>query len=79
MSCLYILEPKLLSVALLANIFSQSIGCLFILFMVSFTVQKLISLITCRALKCFLTQQRFCSCSFNKKAMRSADLEGVWC
>ena len=45
MSCLYILEVTPLSVTSLANIFFQSIGCLFILFMVSFAVQKLISLI----------------------------------
>ena len=44
MSCLYILEIKPLSVAFV-NIFSQSVGCLFILHMVSFAVQKLISLI----------------------------------
>ena len=41
MSCLYILEINPLSVASLANIFSYSEGCLFILFMVSFAVQKL--------------------------------------
>ena len=40
-SCLYI---KLFSVASFANIFSHSVGYLFILFMVSFAVQKLISL-----------------------------------
>ena len=45
MSCLYILEIKPLLVASFANIFSRSVGCLFILFMVSFAVQKLISLI----------------------------------
>ena len=45
MSCLYILEIKPLSVASFANIFSQSVGWLFFLFMVSFTVQKLLSLI----------------------------------
>ena len=45
MSYSYILENKPLSVTLLANTFSQSIGCLFILFMVSFAVQKLPSLI----------------------------------
>ena len=39
-----ILEIKLLSVASFANIFSQSVGCLFALFMVSFAVQKLVSL-----------------------------------
>ena len=42
---LYILEIKLLSVTSLANISSHSVGCLFILFMVSFAVQKPISLI----------------------------------
>ena len=45
MSCLYILEIKPLSVLSFANIFSQSVGCLFILFMVSFAVQKLVNLI----------------------------------
>ena len=44
-SCLYILDINPLLVALFANIFSQSVGCLFILFMVSFVVQKLVSLI----------------------------------
>ena len=46
MSCLCILEINSLSVILFANIFFQSIGCcIFILFMVSFVVQKLLSLI----------------------------------
>ena len=45
MSCLYILEINPLSVASFANIFSHSVACLFILFMVSFAVQKLLSLI----------------------------------
>ena len=45
MSCLYILEIKLLSVTSFANIFSHSVGCLFVLLMVSFAVQKLLSLI----------------------------------
>ena len=45
MICLYILEINPLSVASFANIFSPSDGCLFILFMVSFAVQKLLSLI----------------------------------
>ena len=43
--CLYILEINPLLVASFVNIFSQSVGCLFALFMVSFTVQKLLSLI----------------------------------
>ena len=38
-------EINPLSVVLLANIFSHSEGCLFILFMVSFAVQKLLSFI----------------------------------
>ena len=46
MSCLYILEINPLSVALFANIFSHSVGFLFILFMVSYAVQKLLSLIS---------------------------------
>uniref|UniRef100_A0A8C9BYP9 Uncharacterized protein n=1 Tax=Phocoena sinus TaxID=42100 RepID=A0A8C9BYP9_PHOSS len=45
MSCLYIFEIKPFSVALFADIFSQSVGCLFILFMVSSSVQKLTRLI----------------------------------
>ena len=40
MSCVYILEIYPLSVALFANIFFHSAGCLLILFMVSFAVQK---------------------------------------
>ena len=49
-SCLYILEINPVWVASLANIFSHSIGCLFILVMVSFAVQKLLSLIRSRLL-----------------------------
>ena len=45
MSCLYISEINPLSVASFANIFSHSEGCLFVLFMVSFAVQKVLSLI----------------------------------
>ena len=45
MSCLYILEINSLSVVTFANIFSHSEGCLFVLFMVSLAVQKLLSLI----------------------------------
>ena len=40
-----ILEINPLSVASFANIFSHSVGCPFILFMISFAVQKLLSLI----------------------------------
>uniref|UniRef100_A0A8C9E047 Uncharacterized protein n=1 Tax=Phocoena sinus TaxID=42100 RepID=A0A8C9E047_PHOSS len=45
MSCLYILEMNPLSVASFVNIFSHSEGCLLVLFMVSFAVQKLLSFI----------------------------------
>ena len=45
MSCLCILEINPLSGSSFANIFSYSVDCLFTLFMVSFAVQKLISLI----------------------------------
>ena len=45
MSYLYNLEIKPLSVTSFANIVSQSVGCLFVLFMVSFAVQELVSLI----------------------------------
>ena len=45
MSCLYILEINLLSVVSFAIIFSHSESCLFILFIVSFAVQKLLSFI----------------------------------
>ena len=44
-SCLYIFEINSLSVALFAIIFSHSEGCLFTLVIVSFVVQKLLSLI----------------------------------
>ena len=46
MSYLCILEVNLLSVVSFAIIFSHSEGCLFTLVIVSFTVQKLLSLIT---------------------------------
>ena len=45
MICLYILEINPLSIDSFANIFSHSEGCLFVLFMVSFVVQKLWSFI----------------------------------
>ena len=45
MGCLDILEISPLSVASFANIFSHSDGCLFILFVVSSAVPKLLSLI----------------------------------
>ena len=44
-SCLYILEINSLSIVSLAIIFSHSEDCLFALFVVSFAVQKLLSLI----------------------------------
>ena len=44
MSCFYVLETNPLSVTLFANVFSASMICFFILFVVSFAVQKLLSL-----------------------------------
>uniref|UniRef100_A0A5G2R0A0 Uncharacterized protein n=1 Tax=Sus scrofa TaxID=9823 RepID=A0A5G2R0A0_PIG len=44
-SCLYILEIRPLSVASFETIFSHSVSCLFVFFLVSFAVQKLLSLI----------------------------------
>ena len=45
MSCLFILDINLLLVSLFACIFFHAIGYLFILLIVSFAVQKLLSLI----------------------------------
>ena len=42
---LYILESNPVSVNSFANIYSLSVGCLFVLFVVSFAVEKLLSLI----------------------------------
>ena len=42
MSCLHILEINPLSVVSFANIFSQSVGCLFVLSMVLFAVPNLL-------------------------------------
>ena len=44
-SCLYILEIKPLSVASFETLFSHSVSCLFVFFLVSFVVQKVVSLI----------------------------------
>jgi len=45
MSCFYILDFNALSVASFTNIFSHSLGCLLVVFMISFAVQKILSLI----------------------------------
>ena len=45
MSCLYILQINSLSVVSFAIVFSHSESCLFTLLIVSFVVQKLLSLI----------------------------------
>ena len=45
MSCFYILKINPLSVVSFVIIFSHSVGCLFTLHVVSFAVQKLLSLI----------------------------------
>ena len=44
-SCLDIFNIKPQSVMLFTNIFSSSVGCLIVLFIVSFAVQKLLILI----------------------------------
>uniref|UniRef100_A0A8D0VRJ8 Uncharacterized protein n=1 Tax=Sus scrofa TaxID=9823 RepID=A0A8D0VRJ8_PIG len=44
-SCLYVLEMKPLSVASFETVFSHSVSCLFVFFLVSFAMQKLVSLI----------------------------------
>ena len=54
MSCVYILEINLMSVVSFAIIFSHSQGCLFTLLIVSFAVQKLLSLIRSHLLSFFL-------------------------
>ena len=51
MNCLYVLEINSLSVA---NIFSHSEGWLFVFFMISFALQKLLSLISFHCLFLFL-------------------------
>uniref|UniRef100_A0A8D0XG63 Uncharacterized protein n=1 Tax=Sus scrofa TaxID=9823 RepID=A0A8D0XG63_PIG len=45
-SCLYFLEIKPLSVASFETIFSHSVSCLFVFFLVSFAVQKPVSLMS---------------------------------
>ena len=53
MSCLYILKINPLSVALFADLFSQSKGYLFILFRISLALQKFSSLIRSHLFICF--------------------------
>ena len=78
-SCLYIFEVSCLSVASFAIIFSHSEGCLFTLLIVSFDVQKILSLIRShlftfafislfwevghRGSCCDVCQRVFCLCS----------------
>ena len=45
MNCLYILQINHLYIVSFANIFSHSEGCLFVLFMFSYGMQKLLSLL----------------------------------
>ena len=51
-SCLCILDIKALSITSFADILSQSISCLFILFMFSYPVRKLVSLVRSICLFC---------------------------
>ena len=55
LSFLYILEVKPLLVASFANIFSQSVDCLFVLCMIFFAVQKLLSLIRSHLIFAFIS------------------------
>ena len=54
MRCLYILEINLLLVALFTNVFSHSMSCFFVLFVVSLVMQKFVSLIRSHLLILFL-------------------------
>ena len=76
LSCLYILKINYLSVISFAIIFSHSVGCLFILFIVSSVVHKLLGLLRShlfflfpllwevghRGSCCDLCQRVFCLC-----------------
>ena len=85
MSYLNILEINPSSFTLLTNIFSHSIGCLLVLLMVLFAVQKVLSFIRCHLFfllfllpwetylrkYCYdLCQRNLCLCSL---------LRGLWC
>ena len=61
MGCLCILEINSLSVILFTNIFSYSVGYLFILVMFSFAVKKLISLISPTCLFLLLLPWKDCN------------------
>ena len=67
MSCLCILEINPLSVDSFANIFSHSEGCLFILFVVSFALQKLFFFLIFKLIYLFLAVLglRFCARAFS--------------
>ena len=53
LNCLYLSEINPLSVASFAIVFSNSEGCLFILYTVSFFIQKLLRLLRSHVLTCF--------------------------
>ena len=65
MNCLYTLDINPLLVISFANIFSHSVGCLFALSMVSFAVQKLLSLI-----RSYLFTQQFHSWVYIRKKLK---------
>ena len=64
MSCSYIWEINFLWVAPFANIFSHSEDCLFVLFIVSFAVQKHLSLIRCQWFILGFIEIKFCTIKF---------------
>ncbi|KAF6390223.1 hypothetical protein mRhiFer1_007804 [Rhinolophus ferrumequinum] len=73
MSSLYIVDISLLSEALFAKIFSHSVGSLFILSMVSFAVQKLLSFIYSHSFILVFTSIAFgvklIKCSLNPRSI----------
>ena len=74
MSCLYILDINPLSVPWLANIFCCSVDYLLILFMVSFAVQKHLSLIRCHLFISVVVVLLF-SCSALSDSLQSHGLQ----
>ena len=85
MSYLYVLECNLLSVTSFGNIFCHSVDCLFILFMVSFAVQKLVSVIrSCLFIfaqnKCIIVgNSLLCSTAEeNREKVTSVSLFQIW-
>ena len=69
-NCLHILEINPLSVASSANIFSHSEGCLFVLFTVSFAVQKVLNFISF----IFISSVYFCYSHYSRRWIKKRSL-----